>query len=193
MRKVEISRATRETDIRALLNLDGAGQYRIDTGIGFFDHMLAAFAMHGGFDLDLKAKGDLEVDGHHTVEDVGIVLGDAFAKALGDKAGIARYGSFYIPMDEALAFCALDLSARPFLVFDDCFGDVRIGDFDACLVQEFLRAFAFHAGVTLHVKVLYGRNAHHMAEAIFKALAHALRQACAITGGEALSTKGTLA
>lgn len=190
MRTAEVTRKTRETQITANLNLDG-GSCEISTGIGFFDHMLMAFAVHGGFGLKLKANGDLEVDGHHTVEDTGIVLGQAFAKALGDKGGIARYGSFYIPMDEALALCVVDISGRPFLVFDDPFGNESIGGFDACLVTEFLRAFAFNAGITLHMNILYGKNAHHMAEAVFKALGHALKAACAVTGST-LSTKGVL-
>jgi imidazoleglycerol-phosphate dehydratase len=191
MRTAQISRQTRETDITATLLLDG-GSCEISTGIGFFDHMLTAFAVHGGFGLTLKAVGDLEVDAHHTVEDTGIVLGKAFAKALGDKSGIARYGSFYIPMDEALAMCVVDISGRPYLVFDDPFENQVIGSFDACLVTEFLRAFAFNAGITLHVNILYGSNAHHMAEAIFKALGHAMTVACTVTGSAALSTKGVL-
>lgn len=191
MRTAQISRKTHETDITASLDLNG-GKCEISTGIGFFDHMLTAFAVHGGFGLTLKATGDLEVDGHHTVEDTGIVLGKAFAKALGDKSGIARYGSFYIPMDEALALCVVDVSGRPYLVFDDPFQNEIIGDFDACLVNEFLRAFAFNAGITLHMNILYGKNAHHMAEAVFKALGHALKAACTQTGGAVLSTKGVL-
>lgn len=191
MRTAQISRKTRETDITASLNLDG-GKCEISTGIGFFDHMLTAFAVHGGFGLTLKAAGDLEVDGHHTVEDTGIVLGQAFAKTLGDKSGIARYGSFYIPMDEALALCVVDVSGRPYLVFDDPFQNEIIGGFDACLVTEFLRAFAFNAGITLHMNILYGKNAHHMAEAVFKSLGHALKSACTQTGGAVLSTKGVL-
>jgi imidazoleglycerol-phosphate dehydratase len=191
MRTAQVSRQTRETDITASLFLDG-GNCEISTGIGFFDHMLTAFAVHGGFGLTLKAVGDLEVDAHHTVEDTGIVLGQAFAKALGDKSGIARYGSFFIPMDEALAMCVVDISGRPYLVFDDPFENQVIGGFDACLVTEFLRAFAFNAGLTLHVNILYGSNAHHMAEAAFKALGHALKAACTVTGGAVLSTKGVL-
>lgn len=191
MRTAEITRKTKETDITAKLNIDG-GKVDIKTGIGFFDHMLNAFAVHGGFGLTLCAKGDLEVDGHHTVEDTGIVLGKAFEKAIGDKSGIERYGSFYIPMDEALAFCSLDVSGRPYLVFEDKFENQRIGDFDACLVEEFLRAFAMNSGITLHVNILYGKNAHHMAEAVFKALGHALKAACKKNGGEILSTKGVL-
>ena len=191
MRTTEVTRKTKETDISVSLCLDG-GECSVSTGIGFFDHMLTAFAVHGGFGLTLKAVGDLEVDGHHTVEDVGIVLGQAFAKALGDRAGIARYGSFYVPMDEALAFCVVDISGRPYLVFDDPFDAQMIGDFDASLVGEFLRAFAMNAGTTLHMNILYGKNAHHMAEAVFKALGHALKVACAVTGGAVLSTKGVL-
>lgn len=191
MRTSEIIRTTKETDITASLCVDG-GEVKVDTGIGFFDHMLCAFAVHGGFGLNLKAKGDLNVDGHHTVEDTGIVLGKAFSEALGDKSGINRYGSFYIPMDEALAFCAVDISGRPYLVYEDKFENQKIGDFDACLVEEFLRAFAMNAGITLHIKVVYGKNAHHMAEAIFKALAHAMKEACKVNGTEVLSTKGVL-
>lgn len=191
MRTAEVARKTKETDISVRLNLDG-GKCEISTGIGFFDHMLTAFAVHGGFGLSLKAKGDLEVDGHHTVEDTGIVLGQAFANALGNRAGIARYGSFYIPMDESLALCVVDISGRPYLVFDDPFENQTIGNFDACLVEEFLRAFAMNAGITLHMNILYGKNAHHMAEAVFKALGHALKAACAETGDAVLSTKGVL-
>ena len=191
MRMAQISRKTKETEITASLNLDGGG-CEISTGIGFFDHMLTAFTVHGGFGLTLNTQGDLNVDGHHTVEDTGIVLGQAFAKALGDKSGIARYGSFYIPMDESLALCVADISGRPFLVFDDPFENQIIGGFDTCLVGEFLRAFAFNAGITLHMNILYGKNAHHMAEAAFKALGHALKAACQPTGGAALSTKGVL-
>lgn len=192
MRESNISRKTKETDIQADLKLDGSGQADIATGIGFFDHMLTAFTVHGGFDLKLCAKGDLEVDGHHTVEDTGIVLGAAFQKALGDRAGIARYGSFFIPMDEALVLCVLDISGRPYLQFDDPLGNQTVGGFDACLTEEFLRAFAFNAGITLHVRVITGKNAHHIIEAIFKALAHALAAACAEKGGPVLSTKGVL-
>lgn len=192
MREAQVSRQTRETDIRAKLCVDGSGRAEIATGIGFFDHMLTAFTVHGGFDLSLTAKGDLEVDGHHTVEDTGIVLGTTFRQALGDRAGIARYGSFLIPMDEALVLCALDISGRPFLQFDDPLGNQRVGEFDACLTEEFLRAFAFNAGITLHVRVITGKNAHHIIEGIFKALGHAMAAACAAKGGPALSTKGVL-
>ncbi len=192
MRTAEINRKTKETDISVKLDLDG-GEVNIDTGIGFFDHMLTALAVHGGFGLTVKAAGDLNVDGHHTVEDVGIVLGAAFAQALGDKSGIMRYGSCYIPMDEALGFCALDISARPYLVFKAGFTNERVGKFDTCLTEEFMRAFAFNAGITLHLCCEYGSNDHHIIEALFKALAHALKQAVRLNeSGGALSTKGTL-
>ena len=192
-RIANITRKTKETDITVVLNLDGSGICNIDTGIGFFDHMLTALCVHGGFDLTVKCKGDLNVDGHHSVEDTGIVLGQAFAQALGDKAGIMRYGSAYIPMDEALGFCALDISARPFLVFGAQFTNERIGNYDACLTEEFMRAFAFNAGITLHLRSEYGKNDHHITEALFKALAHALKDAVAVNkSGKALSTKGTL-
>lgn len=192
MRSAKIYRKTKETDIFLSLSLDGTGKTDIFTGIGFFDHMLTALSVHSGMDLDLKCEGDLNVDGHHTVEDCGIVLGKAFAEAIGDKAGIARYGSAYIPMDEALGFCAVDISGRPFLVFDAEFSDDRVGEFDTCLTEEFFRAFAFNAGITLHVKSLYGKNDHHKCEAMFKACAHALKMAKAVTDGAVLSTKGVL-
>ena len=191
MRTAEAKRKSRETDICVKLNLDG-GAAEIDTGIGFFDHMLEAFAVHAGFGLSISVKGDLWVDCHHTIEDAGIVLGQAFAEALGDKSGIARYGSFYIPMDESLAFASVDVSGRSFLVFEAKFPEERIGQYDTCMTGEFLRAFAFHAGIPLHTKVLYGDNSHHMIEAIFKAVAHALKAAVQPSGGEALSTKGML-
>ena len=184
------TRKTRETDVEVSLCLDG-GAVEVDTGIGFFDHMLTAFAVHGGLGLQLRCRGDLIVDGHHTVEDVGIVLGDALAQALGDKAGIARYGSFYIPMDEALAFCSLDISGRPYLVFGASFPQERVGTYSACLTQEFFRSLATHAGLTLHLRCEYGSNSHHMIEALFKAAGHALRAAVVRQDGT-LSTKGTL-
>ena len=190
MRTATVTRQTRETAITVTLDLDGE-KADISTGIGFFDHMLEAFAVHGGFGLTVRAKGDLHVDAHHTVEDTGIVLGDAFAQALGDKGGIARFGSFFVPMDEALAFAAADVSGRPFLVFDARFREERVGDYDTCLTPEFFRAFAFHAGITLHLKAEYGDNAHHVIEALFKAAAHALRLAVAPKDG-VLSTKGSL-
>lgn len=192
MRTAEITRKTRETDIEVKLNLDGSGKVDISTGIGFLDHMLTAFAVHGKMDLTLKVQGDLYVDGHHTVEDTGIVLGMAFKQAIGDMKGIARYGTAFIPMDEALSFCCLDISNRPFLVFDADFSDDRIGEFDTCLSEEFFRAFAFNAGITLHLKSEYGKNDHHIAEALFKACAHAIKAAKAVVGNEILSTKGVL-
>ncbi|MBO5575018.1 MAG: imidazoleglycerol-phosphate dehydratase HisB [Ruminococcus sp.] len=192
MRTATIERKTRETDIKLTVDLDGSGKTQIDTGIGFFDHMLTAFAVHSGIDLTVKCDGDLYVDAHHSVEDIGICLGKAFAQALGDKAGIARYGSAYVPMDEALAFCSLDISGRAFLVFNAQFSDDRIGQFDTCLTEEFFRAFAFNSAITLHIREEYGKNDHHICEAIFKAVAHALKQALAQNGGQVLSTKGVL-
>ena len=192
MRKAEISRNTKETKISVTLNLDGQGRHDIKTGIGFFDHMLTALCVHGGFDLELRTDGDLFVDGHHSVEDTGIVLGQAFKAALGDMKGIARYGTSFIPMDESLGFCCLDISNRPFLVYECSFSDPRTGDYDNCLTEEFMRAFAFNAGITLHLKCPYGSNDHHKNEAMFKALAHALKDAVKINGGEILSTKGVL-
>lgn len=192
MRTANIARKTKETDIELSVNLDGKGEVSVDSGIGFFDHMLTALAVHSGVDMNIKCKGDLYVDGHHSVEDIGICLGKAFAEALGDKAGIARYGSAYVPMDEALAFCSLDISGRAFLVFNANFSDDRIGEFDTCLAEEFFRAFAFNAGITLHIRQEYGKNDHHICEAIFKAVAHALKQALAYNGGAVLSTKGVL-
>lgn len=192
-RTAEISRKTKETDITVKLDLDGAPKAEINTGIGFLDHMLTALAVHGGFSLFVECKGDLYVDGHHTTEDIGIVLGQAFAKALGDKAGIMRYGNAFIPMDEALAFCALDISARPFLVFNAQFVNERVGEFDTCLTEEFMRAFAFNAGITLHLRCEYGSNDHHKIEALFKALAYALKAAVRRnTDGSVVSTKGVL-
>lgn len=192
-RTAEITRKTGETDISARLDLDSGAKAEINTGIGFLDHMLTALAVHGGFSLVLTAKGDLNVDGHHTTEDVGIVLGTAFREALGDKSGIMRYGSAFIPMDEALGFCSLDISARPFLVFSAEFANERIGDFETCLIEEFMRAFAFNAGITLHLRCEYGSNDHHKTEALFKALAYALKAAVRRNeDGSAVSTKGVL-
>lgn len=190
MRSGKAARCTRETDITVEVCLDG-GRVEVSTGIGFFDHMLEAFAVHGGFGLTVQAKGDLQVDGHHTVEDTGIVLGKAFAEALGDKSGIARFGSFTVPMDEALAFAAVDVSGRPYLVYQAQIKEERVGAYDTCLTPEFFRAFATHAGLTLHLKAEYGENAHHILEALFKAAAHALRLAVAPKAGT-LSTKGAL-
>lgn len=190
MREATVTRKTRETDITVTVNLDG-GNVEVGTGIGFFDHMLEAFAVHSGIGLYVKAEGDLHVDGHHTVEDTGIVLGQAIAKALGDKGGIARFGNFYIPMDESLCFAALDISGRPYLVFDARFPEERVGDYDSCLTPEFFRALSLHAGLTLHLRVLYGANTHHMIEGLFKAAAHAFKAAVAQKDG-VLSTKGSL-
>lgn len=192
MRNAAVERKTKETEIFVAVDLDG-GNISIDTGIGFFDHMLTALAMHSGIALTVRAKGDLEVDCHHTVEDVGIVLGQALSKALGDKSGIKRYGSFFIPMDEALAFASIDISGRPFLVFNAEMPQAVVGGFDCCMTEEFFRAFAFNAGITLHIKCEYGSNSHHIIEAIFKTVAHSL--ACAVEktdSGKTLSTKGVL-
>ena len=191
MRKAVVNRKTKETEITLTLCLEG-GERRVNTGVGFFDHMLEAFAVHAGFGLSVDVKGDLQVDAHHTVEDTGIVLGDALQKALADKRGIKRFGCFYVPMDESLAFVSLDISGRPYLVFDAVFEQQKTGDFDTCLTEEFMRAFAFHAGITLHEKVCYGTNAHHKIEALFKALGHALKEACTIESDQILSSKGVL-
>ena len=192
MRTVEIKRETKETQIQLNLNIDGNGTFTGSSGIGFFDHMLTAFAVHGGFDIALDMKGDLEVDGHHSVEDLGIVLGQAFARVL-DKSQIVRFGSFYVPMDESLAFCALDISCRAYLHFDAAFTNQSVGAFDCCLVEEFFRAFAMNSGITLHIRLEYGSNDHHKIEAIFKAVAHALQIAVTVRDGGVLSSKGVLA
>lgn len=172
-----VNRATAETKIAIKLNLDGTGNANVQTKIGFFDHMLTLLSAHSLIDMDINCDGDIEVDGHHSIEDCGIALGQAFKEAISDKRGIKRYGTFYIPMDETLALVSLDISGRPFLVCD--MGELApmIGGFDTELVEEFMRAFAFNAGITLHIKVLYGKNSHHKVEAVFKALGHALRQA----------------
>ncbi len=188
-----VKRETKETQITVEVKLDGKGVSDINTGIGFFDHMLTALSKHSGISMNIKCEGDLYVDGHHTVEDTGIVLGQALGQALGDKSGIARYGSAYIPMDEALSFCSLDISNRPYLVFMGEFTNQMIGEYDACLTEEFFRAFSFNAGITLHLNMLYGSNDHHKCEALFKAIAHALKMAVKpLENGETLSTKGTL-
>lgn len=192
MRNAVVNRITKETDVSVSLCLDGPVKTKVKTGIGFLDHMLTALGVHGGFSLTVSAKGDLEVDCHHTVEDVGIVLGDAFREAVGDRAGIARYGSVYIPMDEALALAVVDISGRPELVFRAEFANERLGELDTCMIREFFKAFAFHAGVTLHLNLLYGENDHHKAEALFKAAAHALKAAVRREGEGVLSTKGVL-
>ena len=190
-RAYSIERKTKETQISADLCLDG-GEVAVSTGIGFFDHMLTALAFYAGWGLELEAKGDLEVDGHHTVEDAGIVLGQALSRALGDRKGIRRFASAYIPMDEALCFTALDFSNRPFLVFDAEMPQPMIGAYDSCLTEEFMRAFAVNSGLTLHMKCLYGKNAHHITEALFKSLGLAVREAVAVTGTGVTSTKGVL-
>ncbi|MCL2036554.1 MAG: imidazoleglycerol-phosphate dehydratase HisB [Oscillospiraceae bacterium] len=187
-----ITRQTRETKITATLNLDGTGTHDISTGIGFLDHMLTALTVHGGLDLSLDCKGDLEVDAHHTVEDVGIVLGNVVKSAL-DSSKITRYGSSRIPMDESLGWCDLDIGNRPFLVFNAEFVCEKVGELDTQLVREFMQAFSFNAGITLHIGVNYGENDHHKIEAMFKALAYALKSAIRINeSGEVVSTKGVL-
>lgn len=190
----EIKRKTKETDIALSLQLYGTGKSRIETGIGFFDHMLEGFAKHGFFDLTCKVEGDLIVDGHHTVEDTGIVLGEAIKEAIGDKKGIKRFGSFILPMDDALALCAVDLSGRPYLSFECEFEAERVGYLDTQLVREFFYAVSYSAGMNLHLKMLSGHNDHHKIEAMFKAFAKALDQAVSKDERikEVLSTKGTL-
>ena len=191
MRTASISRTTKETDIKLKLSLDG-GAVEVSTGIGFFDHMLTALAFYAGWGLSLTVKGDLEVDGHHTVEDTGIVLGQAIHQALGDRAGICRFGSAFVPMDEALCFTALDFSNRPFLIFDADMPQPMIGGYDACLTAEFMRALAMHAGLTLHQKCHYGDNAHHITEGLFKSLGLAIAQGVRVQGAKVPSTKGVL-
>lgn len=191
LRAYAIERATKETRISVELCLDG-GEVKVSTGIGFFDHMLTALGFYAGFGLEVKAEGDLQVDGHHTVEDVGIVLGQAFVRALGDRAGIRRFGAAYVPMDEALCRTVVDISNRPFLVFDAAMPQPMIGDYDSCLTVEFMRAFAVHAGLTLHQQCLYGANAHHITEALFKSLGLALKDAVRREGEGVTSTKGLL-
>jgi len=193
-RRAEVQRTTTETDISLSLCIDGAGEADASTGIGFLDHMLELFAHHGRFDLTVRAGGDLHVDGHHTVEDIGLALGQALREALGDKRGIRRYGSFLLPMDEALALVALDLSGRPYFAHDLRLSGVRIGEFDADLTPHFLRSLATVSGMTLHVRLLAGSDAHHIVEAVFKAFARALAEACERHGrdDEVPSTKGTL-
>lgn len=192
MRVSEIKRKTTETDISVKLNLDGSGNVKVETGLGFFDHMLTAMFVHSGFDIELSVKGDLQVDSHHTVEDTGIVLGQALQKALGDKKGIVRFSDCYIPMDESLSFCAIDISGRPYLVFDAEFKNQFIGAFDTCMIEEFMRAFSVNASVTLHIKNVYGADDHHKAESMFKALAYCLKSAAAVKGDRIMSSKGVL-
>ena len=195
MRAASVSRRTAETDVSVSLTLDGTGKAAIATGVGFLDHMLELFARHGLFDLEVKVEGDLHVDQHHTTEDTGIAVGQAFLKALGDKKGIARYADLHLPMDETLSRVALDISGRPFLVFKAEFPAEKIGAFDTELVREWFQAFAMNGGVTLNVEALYGDNSHHIAESCFKGLARALRKAVALDPreeGRVPSTKGTL-
>ena len=195
MREAQIERRTGETRISIRLKLDGSGRWEIDTGIGFFDHMLSHIAAHGMIDLEVRAQGDLHVDAHHTVEDVGIALGQALRQALGDRAGIARYGQSLLPMDESLALVTLDFSNRGLFVGDLPFASARVGAFDTELVGEFLRALAHHAGLTIHARLICGENTHHQIEALFKALGRALRQAVAIDPARSdavPSTKGVL-
>ena len=195
MRKASVKRATKETNVEVAVDLDGEGRASVATGIGFLDHMLDLLARHSRIDLRVKAKGDLHIDQHHTTEDVGIALGQAVKQALGDMKGITRYADVHVPMDEALTRVAIDISGRPFLVFDVKFGRDKVGPFDTELVQEWFHAFAVHAAVTLHVATLYGSNDHHIAESCFKGLARALRAAVAIdprAAAEIPSTKGTL-
>lgn len=193
-RVANITRTTKETDISLELNLDGKGIGKVDTGIGFLDHMLLSFAKHGFFDLEVCVKGDLYVDGHHTVEDTGIVLGQAIRQALGDKAGIKRYGSFLLPMDETLVLCAIDLSGRPYLNFSAEFTQEKVGYMDTELVKEFFYAISYSAGMNLHLKQMDGANNHHIIEAMFKAFAKALDEACSMDARiqGVLSTKGTV-
>lgn len=193
-RTATIIRKTSETDIELTINVDGSGQSDIQTGIGFFDHMLRSFAKHGFFDLSLRVKGDLEVDCHHTIEDTGIVLGEAIKKAIGDKKGIRRYGSFALPMDETLVLTALDLSGRPYLCFDADFTVDRVGGFDTEMVKEFFYAVSYSSGMNLHIRQLAGQNNHHIIEAVFKSFAKALDEATGYDPRikDVLSTKGTL-
>lgn len=194
MRVAKLERNTNETQIKINIDLDGSGKTSINTGVGFFDHMLNLMAFHGGFDLNVEANGDLEVCDHHMVEDVGIALGKVFLEALGDKKGIKRYGNFFLPMDETLAHVALDISGRSFLHFDAEFKRDSIGDFSTEMVEEFFRAFAFNSLITLHARVLYGVNDHHKVEALFKALGRALREAKEVDKNNMVlpSTKGML-
>ena len=193
-RQASIHRKTSETDIDLFIRIDGSGDAQVDTGIGFFDHMLKSFAKHGMFDLKLNVTGDLIVDCHHTVEDVGIVLGEAIKKALGDKKSIRRYGDIILPMDEALILCAIDLSGRPYLVFDATFSSDMVGYFDTQMVKEFFYAISYSAGMNLHIRKIAGENDHHIIEGMFKAFAKALDEACSKDARikSVLSTKGSL-
>ena len=193
MRKISISRKTKETDIDLLINLDGNGNVDVDSGVGFFDHMLTLFGVHGNFDLSIKCIGDTNVDAHHSVEDIGIILGKCIASALGDKKGIKRYASISIPMDESLSTVSIDVSGRPYLVYNaEQLSQGVSKDFDFQLVEEFFRAVSTYGGLTLHINLMYGTNYHHMAESIFKAFARALREAIEIVGTKIPSSKGVL-
>ena len=194
MRKATVNRRTKETDINLALNLDGSGRCVVDSGVGFLDHMLNSFARHGFFDVELTCDGDLDVDTHHSVEDIGIVLGSAIAQAVGDKRGIRRYGSSMLPMDESLVLCALDLSGRPYLVWDADLKAERVGTLETETVREFFYAISYSAGMNLHIKEIYGDNTHHVIEAMFKAFARALSEAVSVDPRitEVLSTKGSL-
>lgn len=191
MRTADLNRNTKETQVQVSLCLDG-GELSIDTGIGFFDHMLHAMLFYAGFGGTVICRGDLQVDGHHSVEDTGIVLGQAIRQALGDKVGIRRFAHSYVPMDESLEFCALDVSGRPYLVYDATMPQPMIGDYDSCLTLEFMRALAMNAGLTLHLRCEYGINAHHITEGLFKALGLALKEAVQVESGRVTSTKGAL-
>lgn len=192
MRQAEIHRKTGETDIAISLVIDGEGRFEGTTGIGFFDHMMNLLACHSGMDISLSCRGDLEVDNHHTIEDLGIALGTVFLKALGDKKGIRRYGAFFCPMDETLSRIVLDLSGRPYFVYDVKIPVERIGTFETEMTREFFLAFAMHGMMNLHMACLYGENGHHIVESLFKGLGHALKDAVTVEGGRVLSTKGVL-
>lgn len=192
MRQAEITRNTKETQVQVTLSLEG-GELDIDTGIGFFDHMLHALMFYAGFGGTVRCKGDLYVDGHHSVEDVGIVLGQALRQALGDKTGIRRFASSFVPMDESLEFCALDISGRPYLVMNAPMPQPMIGQYDSCLTKEFMQGFAMNSGITLHLKTEYGENAHHITEGLFKALGLSLKSAVEVVSDQVTSTKGALA
>lgn len=192
MRQAEIHRKTGETDIAISLVIDGEGRFEGTTGIGFLDHMMNLLACHSGMDISLSCRGDLEVDNHHTIEDLGIALGSVFLKALGDKKGIRRYGAFFCPMDETLSRIVLDLSGRPYFVYDVKIPVERIGTFETEMTREFFLAFAMHGMMNLHMARLYGENGHHIVESLFKGLGHALKEAVTVEGGRVLSTKGVL-
>lgn len=195
MRQAEIERQTKETYVYVSLNIDGKGEADVDTGVGFMDHMLELLAFHGNFDLKVRCKGDLQVDSHHTVEDLGIVLGQCFNKALGDKHGITRYGHFTIPMDEALVTTDLDFSGRPYLVFNVELDNIHLGNYEVEMTEEFFRAFAYNCFMTLHINEYYGKNTHHIIEAIFKSMARAIKEAVTIDEahiGQVVSSKGVL-